>query len=294
VLSNPYLLLAFASLCWSGNHIAGRLAAGDIPPFFLATVRWVIPALLIWPFAQPYLKRDWPEVKRHWPIILFLSLMGGAMFSALQYVGLRYTTAINVSVLNSLVPVLIVGVGGLIFGDRVSALQVFGIATSLTGVLAIVSRLDWAALASLAFNIGDIIIVFNMFGWAVYSVYLRKRPPIHWLSFTFLLAILSAAMTAPLAVGEQLAGERVAPTLHTVLIVAYVSIFPSVVATVCWNRGVEVIGANRAGPFLHLVPLYSATLATLILGEVLQLYHVIGFALILAGVTFAARRKSIV
>jgi drug/metabolite transporter (DMT)-like permease len=293
VLSNPYLPLAFASLCWSGNHIAGRFAASDIPPFFLATARWVIPALLIWPFAKPHLVRDWPVVKTHWPILLFLSAAGGALFSALQYVGLRYTTAINVSVLNSLVPVLIVLVAGVTYRDRIAPLQGLGIATSLLGVLVIIAKLDWQTIATLSFNTGDLIILFNMLAWAVYSVYLRARPPIHWLSFTALLAILSSTMTAPLAIGELFAGATITPSLSTALTIAYVAIFPSVVATVCWNHGVALIGANRAGPFAHLVPLYSTILATLILGEALMLYHAIGFVLILAGVYLAAKTSAV-
>jgi drug/metabolite transporter (DMT)-like permease len=161
------------------------------------------------------------------------------------------------------------------------------------GVLAIVAKLDWQTIATLSFNVGDLIILFNMLAWSVYSVYLRARPPIHWLSFTALLAILSSVMTAPLAVGELVAGSTITPSLNTALTLAYVAIFPSVVATVCWNRGVELIGATRAGPFVHLVPFYSTILATFILGEALMLYHAVGFVLILAGVSLAARTPAL-
>jgi drug/metabolite transporter (DMT)-like permease len=287
---NPYLLLAVAGLCWSGNHVIGRAAAGHIPPFGLSTARWLLPALVLLPLAKPYLQRDWPLIKAHWRILVFLSVTGGALFSALQYLGLQYTSALNVSVFNSLVPVLIVATGAMIFGDRLTLPQIFGILTSLAGVIVIVTRLDFGALAGLAFNGGDLIILFNMGAWAIYSSYLRLRPAIHWTSFLFVMAVTSCLMTAPLFVWEHLSGFTFQPTLLTVGAILYVAIFPSVIAMAAWNRGVELIGANRAGPFLHLVPLYSAALAYALLGEQLRAYHLLGFALILSGVYFAARR----
>jgi drug/metabolite transporter (DMT)-like permease len=290
LLSNPYLLLAIAGLCWSGNHVIGRAAAGHVPPFGLSTARWLIPALVLLPMAKPHLERDWPLITAHWRILAFLSLTGGALFSALQYFGLQYTTALNVSVFNSLVPVLIVVAGAFFFRDRITARQGLGIATSLAGVLVIIARLDFAALATLRFNAGDLIILFNMGAWAVYSVYLRLRPKIHWLSFVVVLALTSSLMTLPLFAWEHLTGYTFEPTLLTAGAILYVAIFPSVIATIAWNRGVELIGANRAGPFLHLVPLYSAVLAYALLGEQLRIYHLLGFILILSGVYFAARR----
>ncbi|HEY0441233.1 MAG TPA: DMT family transporter [Xanthobacteraceae bacterium] len=289
--NNPYLLLALAALFWSGNHIIGRAVAGQVPPFGLSTLRWLLPALVLLPAAWPHLVRDWPLIKAHWRILFFLTLTGGALFSALQYVGLQYTTALNVSVLNSLVPVLIVAASALIFGERLHPRQAVGIATSLAGVLVIVSRIDLQALAALQFNIGDLIILFNMTAWAVFSCYLRLRPKIHWLSFMTIVAVGSTLMTAPFFAIEHFSGFTFKPTWLTLFAVLYVAIFPSVAALAAWNRGVELLGANRAGPFLHLVPLYSAVLAYTLLGEQLHLYHLLGFALILGGVYSASRRS---
>jgi len=289
LFDNPYLLLALASLFWSGNHIVGRAIAGYVPPFTISTLRWLIGAVLLWPLARRRLVADWPLIRRHWGILLFLGATGGAMFSALQYVGLQLTTALNTSVFNSLAPVMIAAVGAVMFRDRLTARQTFGIATSLVGALAIVTRCDPETVARLRLNLGDLVIVFNMAVFAVYAVYFRLRPPIHWLSFILLLSIISAVGTLPLMAWEVLAGAPVQWTAPTLLAVAYVAIFPSVGAFVFWNRGVEIIGANRAGVFLHLVPLYSALLATGLLGEQLRAYHVIGLALILVGVKLAAR-----
>ncbi|MET0568154.1 MAG: DMT family transporter [Hyphomicrobiaceae bacterium] len=288
--SIAYLLVAISALCWSGNHILGRAIAGHVPPFAISTVRWLLPALILWPLARPYLARDWPVIRQHWKLILFLGVIGGALFGALQYIGLQYTTAINVSVLNSLAPVLIGAAGVALFGDRLTGRQILGVAVSLAGVLVIISKANVAALGSLGFNWGDLIILFNMLMWAVYSACLRLRPPLHWLSFTFAIAVISGVATLPFWILEHVGGLTLQPTLLTAGALAYVSIFPSLVAYACWNRGVELIGANRAGVFLHLVPLYSAVLAGLLLGESLMPYHVAGFLLILGGVWLAARK----
>jgi drug/metabolite transporter (DMT)-like permease len=287
---NPYFLLALASLFWSGNHIVGRAIAGIVPPVGLSAARWLLPAVVLWPFAKAHLARDWPRIKEHWRLLLFLGVSGGAIFTVGQYVGLQYTTALNVSVLNSLSPVVIVACGALIFHDRLKWLQIVGIATSLCGVLAIVTKLEPRTLLDLAFNRGDIIIVANMVLIGVYSSYLRRLPPLHWLSFIFILALVSTVCTLPFAVWEYFSGYVFQPTWPTLLAVLYVAIFPSVIAYAAWTRGIELIGSNHAGPFLHLIPLYSALFASFFLGERLMAYHAAGFALILTGVWWAARK----
>lgn len=285
--STAYLLVALAALCWSGNHILGRAIAGHVPPFAISTVRWVVPALVLWPFAHRHLKHDWPAIRAHWRILLFLALAGGTVFGALQYVGLQYTTAINVSVLNSLAPVLIVAMGTLVFRDRLAARQLLGIAVSLAGVLIIVSGGSLETLSALQFNAGDLIILFNMGVWAIYSTCLRRRPAIHWLSFTFMLAAVAGLTTLPFWVWEHASGFTLQLSLMTGAAFLYVSVFPSLVAYASWNRGVDLIGANRAGVFLHLIPLYSAVLASVLLGETAGVHHGAGFLLILAGVWLA-------
>jgi drug/metabolite transporter (DMT)-like permease len=294
LMNNAYLLLAFASLCWSGNHILGRAIEGQVPPIGISTVRWLIPAIALWPFARHHLRRDLPAIKAHWGIMLWLGITGGALFSALQYVGLQMTSALNVSVLNSLVPVLIVAAGALLFRDRIAFVQIIGIATSLIGVIVIVTRAQLDTLVGLAFSHGDLIIVLNMTIFAIYAAYLRLRPPIHWLSFMFMLAVISASVTLPFFIWESWSGFTFQPTLLTVVAILYVSIFPSVLGFAAWNRGVELLGANRAGPFLQLVPIYTAVLSYAFLGEALAPYHVLGFLLILSGVWLASQKRPFV
>jgi drug/metabolite transporter (DMT)-like permease len=288
--STAYLLVVLAALCWSGNHIVGRAIAGHVPPMAISTVRWLVPAVVLLPLAGRQLARDWPQLRSHWRVLLFLALSGGTVFSALQYLGLQYTTAINVSVLNSLAPVLIVAASAMLFGDRIGMRQMVGIAVSLAGVLVVISKGRVEDLLGLSFNAGDLVILFNMGVWAVYSVYLRRRPPIHWLSLTFVLAAVAALTTLPFWLWEHAQGLTLQPTMLTAGALAYVSIFPSLVAYACWNSGVERIGANRAGVFLHLIPVFSAVLAGGLLGEDIGIHHLAGFVLILAGVWLAARK----
>ena len=290
--ANPYLLLALAALFWSGNHIVGRAIGGHVPPVGVSAIRWLIPAILMWPWVRPHLKRDWPEIRAHWKAMLWLGVTGGALFTALQYVGLQYTSALNVSVLNSLVPVLIVATSAALFRDRISPMQLAGIVVSSLGVLTIIGRGSLDVLARLAFNWGDLIILFNMLVFAIYAACLRLRPAMHWMSFIFVFAVLSVVFTLPFAVLEFTQGERFQADWQTIAAISYVSIFPSVIAFAAWNRGVELIGANRSGPFLHLVPVYTAILGSTLLGEHLAVFHIAGFALILLGVWLASVRPS--
>ena len=173
---NPYLLLALAALFWSGNHIVGRAIGGEVPPIGISTVRWLLPTIALGIFAFPHIKRDWPVIRAHWGILLWLGIVGGALFTAGQYIGLQYTTALNVSVLNSLVPVLIIATGGIIFRDRITPVQLCGILISSIGVLVIIARGQLSNLQHLQFNWGDIIIVFNMMVFAVYAVLSAQAP----------------------------------------------------------------------------------------------------------------------
>ena len=290
VFANPYLLLAIAALCWSGNHIVGRAMSGHVPPLTVSALRWLLPALAMWPWAHPHLRRDWPVMRAHWKIMLWLGLTGGTVFTALQYIGLQYTVAFNVSVMNSLVPVLILASGALLFGDRISLRQIGGIALSSLGVMAIIAHGRFETLLNLGFNWGDLIILFNMLVFSVYAACLRRLPKLHPLSFLFALAVISTVSTAPFALWEAAAGYTLRFDWLTLGSIAYVSVFSSVVAFIAWNRGVELIGANRSGPFLHLVPVCTAVVGGVLLGEHLAAYHVAGFVLIIAGVWLASQR----
>lgn len=286
-------LLTFAALVWAGNHIVARAVSAIIPIWSLNVARWLIVALLMLMVAAPTLRRDWPLIRQHAVVLGLLGILGGGLFGALQFVGVRYTGALTLSVLNSVAPALIALASFLIFRDAVSLLQGLGIAISLGGVLAIITKLDLATLQALSFNPGDLIIAFNMGVWAVYSACLRLRPPIAATSFLFVLAVWSAITALPGAVLEYADGETLKADWITLGTLAYSSVLSSAIAYIFWGNGIETLGVNRAGAFLHLVPLFGTLLATTLLGESLGLHHIAGIALILAGVTLAVRKGAV-
>jgi drug/metabolite transporter (DMT)-like permease len=268
----------------------GRAIAGHVPPLTISTLRWLLAAAVLFPFIRTQLARDWPVIRAHLGVLIYLALIGGGVFGALQFVGLQLTTALNVSVMNSLGPVFIAAASAAMFGDRLTGGQFLGIFVSLLGVLAIITKLDPAVLTHFIFNIGDIIIFLNMILWAVYSASLRWRPKIHPVSFMFMFCLISGIAMLPAMAWEYSTGFVLQPTVLTFSAVAFVTIFSTIVAFAGWTRGVELIGPNRAGVFLHLVPVFSALLTGALLGEPLMGYHVVGFALILTGVWCAARQ----
>src|SRR5262245_42564996 len=190
VFDNAYLLLALASLCWSGNHLMGRAIAGHVPPLTISTLRWLLAAAVLFPFVREHLKKDWPLIRSHFGVLIYLSLIGGGVFGALQFVGLQLTTALNVSVMNSLGPLTIAAASAVMFRDRLSGGQLAGIVISLLGVLAIITKLDPGVLTHFTFNVGDILVLINMVLWGVYSASLRWRPPIHPASFMFVFSAI--------------------------------------------------------------------------------------------------------
>ncbi|TCT11441.1 drug/metabolite transporter (DMT)-like permease [Tepidamorphus gemmatus] len=282
-----YLLLVVTTFLWAGNIVLGRLVAGHVPPIALASVRWGGAFLVLLPFAWPHLKRDWRAIVRHWPIMLVLSFTGIASYNTLVYFGLQYTGALTGVLLQSAQPLVIALVTFVLFAERLSARQAAGIVISLCGVVAIVSQGDIERLAAIRFNAGDILILVAVVLYAVYSALLRRRPPIHWISFLAATFLIGDAMLVPFLVWEMSTGYLLKLDWLTVAACLYVAIFPSLVAYAFFNRGVELIGANRAGPFFHLMPLFGALMAVGLLGERFQWFHGIGMAAILSGVALA-------
>jgi drug/metabolite transporter (DMT)-like permease len=284
-----YFLLPLAASCWAGNHIIARMVAGHAPPAGLSVARWLLVLALVCVFAWPRIRNDWARIKAKLGVLAFLALTGGTAFGTLQFVALQYTTALNMGVVGSVSPAFIVAASYLLFRDGLGPVQLFGVVVSLAGVLAIVTQLQPERLLSLTFNGGDLIILVNMVFWAIYCACLRLRPAIHPMSFLFAISGIAALGNVPFAAWEYAVGLRLVPDPLTVFAVLYAALFTSVLAFVAWNQGIDLIGAPRASAFLHTIPLFAAVLATSILGERLMLFHVVGFALILAGVTLAAR-----
>lgn len=288
--NHPYLLLALPSLLWAGNTIVGRAAVGLISPATLTFVRWALAFLVLLPFALPHLVRDWPAIRRHLPAIALFAITGSAGYNVIAYWALHYTQAVNSLLLQSVAPLFVALWSFALFRDRLTFVQAAGIATSMIGALVIICRGDPSVLTHFAFNVGDIMILVALVFYALYTALLRVRPAMHPLSFLAATVGASAVLMMPFVAGEVVTGHVPQLTAATLAAFGYVAIFPSVLAYFCLNRGIELIGANRAAPFIHLMPVFGSILAVLFLGERPQLFHAAGYALVLTGVALAARK----
>jgi drug/metabolite transporter (DMT)-like permease len=292
IAGQPYLLLCITAMFWAGNAIVGRLAAGHIPPVSLAFLRWALAFLITLPFAWKHLVRDWPAIRAKLGIMILISLTGISVFNTLQYWALEYTQALNTLLLQSTGPLIVAVWSLILLGIRLTWAQAGGIVLSLIGVFIILLHGDPTALASVQFNKGDLIFLVAMVVIALYSVLTLKRPAIHGLSFAAFTFGCGAACLIPLWIWELLTRPAMQITLPNLLALLYVAIFPSTLAYTCFNRGVQLIGANRAAPFFHMVPVFGAAMAIVFLGERPQLFHAVGFALVLTGVFVASRKAS--
>lgn len=290
IKDRPYLLLTMAVLFWAGNFILGRAFHSEIPPVALAYWRWVGAALLVTLPALPHLRRDRQALLQSWPAILLLSTLGIAAFNTLAYSGLQYTEAINAFLLQSLMPVLIVLLSFILFREKVTRLQCLGILVSLCGAVTIIARGDAEILLSLSINRGDLMVFSAIACYAGYTVMLRKRPHVHPLAFIATTFWLGSLILVPLYLWETLTVATLELKPTTMLVIGYVMVFPSIVSYLCYNRGVELVGANRAGLFIHLMPVFGSLMAVFFLGERFCWYHVMGILLIGAGIYLATRK----
>jgi drug/metabolite transporter (DMT)-like permease len=290
--NQPYLLLSITAVCWAGNAIVGRLAAGHIPPVTLSFLRWSIAFLIVLPFARKHLVRDWDAIRGRLGTMIILSVTGIGAFNTLQYWALEYTQALNTLLLQSSGPLFVAMWSLLLLGVRLTLAQAGGIVLSLTGVLVILLHGDLTALMSIQLNRGDIIFTVALVIFGLYSALSSKRPKIHGLSFVAFTFGCGAACLIPLLIWELFSRPVMQLNTTNLLSVLYVAVFPSTLAYMCYNRGVHLIGANRSASFFHMVPVFGAAMAIVFLGERPQLFHVIGFALVLTGVFVASRKPA--
>ena len=205
LLASPYLLLTLTPLFWSCNWIIGRALHDDMPPMALTFFRWLLASLVLAPFVVSRLARDWPTIRAHWRTMALLGTVGIALHNAIAYIGLNYTTATNGVVLNSFIPVMIIAMAWAFFGERLTRVQLLGVAVSLVGVLAILSGGSLATLARFRLNAGDLCVILAMGMWSLYTVLLRRRPlGLDRLSFLFVLAIVGVVIMLPLWLGESM------------------------------------------------------------------------------------------
>jgi len=288
--NQPYLLLSLTSLFWAGNLVLGRHVAGHVPPVTLACVRWIGAFFLLLPFAWPHLRRDWPTLRAHIPLLLVLAFTGFAANTVLAYWGLVYTQALNGLLIQSAGPLCVALWTLILFGVRLTWAQTLGIAASMAGVLTIILRGDLTALASVQINKGDAMLAAALFIFGIYSALMLRRPVTHPMSLIVFTVGCGALMTVPLTIWELGSGATLVFDRLTLATLVYAMIFPSALAYLFFNRGIALIGPNRAAPFLHMMPVFGSAMAIVFLGEQLQLFHAVGYALVIAGVFIASRR----
>jgi drug/metabolite transporter (DMT)-like permease len=290
LLDQPYLLLSMTSLFWAINTVIGRLSAGHIPPMTLACVRWGGAFIVLLPFAALPLARDWPTIRKHIGTLAVLALTGFSAYNAITYYALQYTTAINGLLMQSGAPLFVALWSFLLLGERLTWRQAGGICVSLTGVLTIISQGSLAILLGFGFNYGDPWFLVALLIYGYYMAAFRNRPPLHPVSFLAVGVGLGTLFLLPGMLWEFAQGKSFALDARNMATLGFLWVFPSTIGYLFLNRGVELIGANRAAPFIHLVPVFGSVIAVAFLGESFELYHAIGYALVCAGITVAARK----
>jgi drug/metabolite transporter (DMT)-like permease len=286
--NSAWTLLVLANLFWAGNIVLGRGLAGHVPPIALAYWRWTGAFLVAVGFAWRYLKHDAPILLRHWRLMLLLSATGIAIYNTLAYIGLTTTTALNVLLLQSAGPLIILLWAFALFGDRPTLRQSAGVLLSLIGVAIIAAHGSLDTLLHLSFNVGDVWVLAAIAIYGIYAAMFRRRPMTHPLSFLVAAMGLGSMMILPFYVWETLQGGRIEGGPTVWLAMAYIAVFPSFIAYLFFNRGIELIGAGRAGQSWHLMPVFGSVLAVLFLDETFYVYHAIGIVMIAAGILLAS------
>ena len=284
-----YLGLVLTPLFWAGNAVVARGVVDTIPPMAMSFWRWLIALAILLPFGLPGVWRHRQTIRRHLGSMLVLSFFSVAVFNSLLYYAAMTTTATNIALINSTIPVFVALLAWLLLGDRTRPVQILGILLAITGILFIIARGDLAVLTALQAQPGDLLMVGAVFSWGLFSVLLRRQAiPLPALTFLTTQILLGVLVILPFYLtdlmffsgGFQVSGDTVLPLL-------YLAIFPGILAYAFWNYGVHQAGPAKAAIFMYLTPVFTSVLAGIFLGETLGLPHVTGGVLILAGLLLA-------
>ena len=286
-----HLMMLFAVVIFALNYIIGRWAVGETPPYLLGFVRWDVGMLILLPFAWTHLRQDYEFIGRNWKLLCLAGFLMPFMGAGVSYVALIHTEAINAGVIVTSMPVMMVLLSWLILKERFSGGVWLGIVIAISGVLYIVSRGDPVSLLELSFNIGDLILIGCNLGLAGYGIAIKKLPQgIHPLSLLTVVCAVGALCHAPFVAYEIASGEQAVLSTKTFVSLAFVAVFPSVVAILIWNIAIGRIGPSRSAFYMYLTPVFAAMFAIPLLGESIGVYHIIGAVLIVIGVTLSSRK----
>jgi len=282
-----YIFLLLTALFWGGNAVAGKFAVGHISPMLLTLLRWLIAFLLIAAISARQTRRDWRLIRKHLWLLAALGAFGFTFFNVALYSALNYTSAINVTIEQAGIPMVIFVANLLLFGTPVRAGQIIGFSLSLVGVALTAGHGSFTQLARLDVNLGDALMILAVLLYSGYTVALRFRPNVHWQSMMTAITFFAFVTAVPLTLWEWKSGAMMIPDSTGIAVVLYTAVFPSLAAQVLFIKGVEYIGANRAGLFINAVPIFGTLLAVALLGEEFRPYHAVALVLVLGGIWIA-------
>jgi drug/metabolite transporter (DMT)-like permease len=290
--TKAYIMLILATLFWAGNFTIGKFAyTENVPPYSLAFFRWILVWIILLPFTYKEISKINTEVKKNLSLFFILGFTSVGIFSAFTYNALNYTQVINASLFNTAIPVSIILVCFLLKIEKTNIFQISGLIVSILGILAIITRLDLNILLTLNFNKGDIYMVIAIISWGIYSAFLKKKTfDISLLSLVHVVCTFGLIILFPTFLFELAQGKTTEVNSNLIFILLYIAIFPSIGSYYCWAGAVSIIGANRAGIFLSLIPLFSTIFAMIFFNEKFLFFHFIGSILIILGL-FLSNKK---
>ncbi|MET0047182.1 MAG: DMT family transporter [Sedimenticola sp.] len=287
-MNTPQLLLALTTLFWAGNAVVGKVAVGLISGIELSFWRWVIALVLLTPFAYKAVMKDLAYYRRHWLMMLLLGFLSVSVYNTFQYLALQWTSVINVGVVTATMPLMVFTLTWLAGQERASGYQRLGLLLALFGVLLVITRGDLGVLLGLELNPGDLLMLLAVFSFALYSVLIKPLPDdLNRLGLLWVLVFLGVVGILPFYLWDISRHALLTLNLDTGLILLYVGIFPSILSYFFWNRAIALGGANLAGMFCNLIPVYAMVLAVLLLDEKVTAFQLTGMLGIFAGIFLA-------
>ena len=290
--TKAYIMLVLATLFWAGNFVVGKIAfIENVPPFSLTFFRW----LLVWLILIPFTYKEFFKLRRvildNFLLLLLLGLTSVGLFNSFIYNALNFTQVINASLFNAVIPVAIILFGLLFKLEKTNKYQILGLFISILGILSIITKLDLNILLTLSFNKGDILMIGAVITWGIYSAFLKKRKfEVSLLTLVHILCTFGLITLIPQFLFEFSQGKTIIINDHLIYSLIYLAIFPSIGSYYCWAGAVSIIGANRAGIFLSLIPLFSTILAMIFFDEKFLFFHFIGSILIILGLLLSNRK----
>ena len=288
-----YILLVLTTLFWSGNFIVGKAASTyEIPPFSLNFYRWLFAGLILLPFTLREILKKKKYIFNNIGFFIILGITSITIFNSTVYYSLYYMQVISGVLMISTIPVWIMFISSILGIEKTNKFQIFGVILSLLGVLFIITKSDLNVIKNLAFNRGDLIMATGMFAWALYSALLKKKTyEISQITLLEVVIITGLIFLIPIYFLEMNFGNKIIIDKPFILTLSYVVIFPGLASFFFWIKGIGIIGANRAGVFLHLMPVFGSIMAIILFDEKFMFYHIWGAIFIIAGITLSNKKK---